>query len=314
MSKQPNKTLIGAFLVGAVVLVVAGVLIFGGGKLFTKVTNYVLYFDGSVKGLNIGAPVIFRGVKIGSVTDVKVRLEGKDLGNLRVPVLIEIESDRISLSGADPELLNFVTKEISKRTGKTMELLITKHGLRAQLVSQSLVTGQLAVSFDFHPDKTIKLVGGDTEHMEIPTIPSTMEALTDTIKELPLEELVDRILKLVENADNVVNSPDLKGSISALHETLQNANKLVQNVDGEVGPLLSSVEKTSGAAQAALKQAQKSLALTENVLAEDSPALNELTNALRDISAAARSLSALTDYLQRHPESLLRGKGGPGGK
>jgi paraquat-inducible protein B len=311
MSKQPNKTLIGAFLVGAVVLLVAGALIFGGGKFFTKVSNYVMYFDGSVKGLNIGAPVIFRGVKIGSVTDVKVSLEGKDLSKgLRVPVLIEIEADRISLSGADPELQAFVSKEIAKRTGKVMELLI-KSGLRAQLVSQSLVTGQLAVSFDFYPDKPIKLVGGDTEHMEIPTIPSTMEALTETIKDLPLEELVDRILKLVKNADSVVNSPDLKGSISALHEALKSANKLVQNVDGKVGPLISSIDKTAVAAQAALKEAKESLDLTENVLAEDSPALTELTNALRDISAAARSLSALTDYLQRHPESLLRGKGGP---
>ena len=310
MSKQPNKTLIGAFLVGAVVLVVAGVLIFGGGKFFTKVSNFVLYFDGSVKGLNIGSPVIFKGVKIGSVTDIKVRLEGKELSNIRTPVFIEIEPDRISKSSADPELVDFMEKA---RTGKVMEILITR-GMRAQLETQSLVTGQLAIALDFHPDTPINLVGGDPKYLEIPTILSTMEALTDTIKELPLEELVDRILKLVENVDNVVNSPDLKGSISALHETLKSANKLVHKVNGEVGPLITSVEKTSGAAQAALKQAQESLALTENVLAEDSPALNELTNALRDISAAARSLSALTDYLQRHPESLLRGKGGPGGK
>jgi paraquat-inducible protein B len=310
MSKQPNKTLIGAFLMGAVVLLVAGVLIFGGGKFFTKVSNYVLYFDGSVKGLNIGSPVIFKGVKIGSVTDIKVRLEGKELSNIRTPVFIEIEPDRISKSSADPELVDFMEKA---RTGKVMEILITR-GMRAQLETQSLVTGQLAIALDFHPDTPISLVGGDPKYLEIPTIPSTMEALTETIKDLPLEELVDRILKLVKNADSVVNSPDLKGSISALHEALKSANKLVQNVDGKVGPLISSIDKTAVAAQAALKEAKESLDLTENVLAEDSPALTELTNALRDISAAARSLSALTDYLQRHPESLLRGKGGPGGK
>jgi paraquat-inducible protein B len=307
MSKQPNKTLIGAFLVGAVVLVVAGVLIFGGGKFFTKVSSYVLYFDGSVKGLNIGAPVIFKGVKIGSVTDIKVRIEGKDLENIRVPVYIETEADRISKSSADPELQKFIAKA---ETGKVVEILI-QSGMRAQLEMQSLVTGQLAIALDFHPDTPITLVGGDPDYREIPTIPSAMEALTDTIKELPLEELVDRILKLVENADSVVNSADLKGSISALHEALKSANKLVQNLNREVGPLVSSVEKTSGAAQAALKQAKEALALTENVLSEDSPALTELTNTLREVSAAARSLSALADYLQRHPESLLRGKGGP---
>ena len=305
MSKQANKTLIGAFVVGAVALAVAGVAIFGSGKLFTEVNKYVLYFDGSIKGLNIGAPVIFKGVKIGSVTDIKVRVEGKHLDNIRTPVFIVIESDRISKSSADPELQKFIA---TAETGKVMDILV-KRGMRAQQEMQSLVTGQLSIALDFHPDTPIALVGGDPKYMEIPTIPSTMEALTKTIEELPLKDLVDKAMLTVEGIERLVNSPDLKGSISALHETLQNANKLVQNVDREVKPLISSVEKTSDAASAALEQAEKSLALTENVLAEDSPTLNELNKALRDISAAARSISALADYLQRHPESLLRGKG-----
>ena len=306
MSKQANKTLIGAFVVGAVALAVAGVAIFGSGKLFTKVNKYVLYFDGSIKGLSIGAPVIFKGVKIGSVTDIRVRIEGKVLDNIRTPVFIEIEADRISKSSADPELQKFIA---TAKTGKVMEILV-KRGMRAQLEVQSLVTGQLVVALDFHPDTPINLVGGDPKYMELPTIPSAMEEITKTIEELPLKDLVDKAMLTVEGIERLVNSPDLKGSISALHETLQNANKLVQNVDREVKPLMSSVEKTSEAASAALEQAEKSLALTENVLAEDSPTLNELNKALRDISAAARSISALADYLQRHPESLLRGKGG----
>ena len=306
MSKQANKTLIGAFVVGAVALAVAGVAIFGSGRLFTEVRKYVLYFDGSIKGLNIGAPVIFKGVKIGSVTDIRVRIEGKVLDNIRTPVFIEIESDRISKSSADPELQKFIA---TAETGKVMDILV-KRGMRAQLEMQSLVTGQLSIALDFHPDTPIALIGGDPKYMEIPTIPSTMEALTKTIEELPLKDLVDKTMLTVEGIERLVNSPDLKGSISALHETLKNANKLVQNVEREVKPLISSVEKTSEAASAALEQAQKSLALTENVLAEDSPTLNELNKALRDISAAARSISTLADYLQRHPESLLRGKGG----
>ena len=306
MSKQANKTLIGAFVVGAVALTIAGVAIFGSGKLFTEVNKYVLYFDGSIKGLNVGAPVIFKGVKIGSVSNIKVRVEGKHLDNIRTPVFIEIESDRIAKSSADPELQKFIA---TAETGKVMEILV-KRGMRAQLEVQSLVTGQLVVALDFHPDTPINLVGGDPKYMELPTIPSAMEEITKTIEELPLKDLVDKAMLTVEGIERLVNSPDLKGSISALHETLQNANKLVQNVDREVKPLISSVEQTSEAASAALEQAEKSLALTENVLAEDSPTLNELNKALRDISAAARSISALADYLQRHPESLLRGKGG----
>lgn len=305
MSKQANKTLIGAFVVGAVALAVAGVVIFGSGKLFTEVKKYVLYFDGSIKGLSIGAPVIFKGVKIGSVTDIKVRVEGKDLENIRVPVYIEIEPDRISKSSADTELQNFIVKA---EVGKVMEILV-KRGLRAQLEMQSLVTGQLAIALDFHPDKPINLVGGDPEYMEIPTIPSAMEALTETIKELPLEELVDRILKLVQNIDSVVNSPDLKGSISSLNETLQSANKLIQDIDEEVDPVLSSVKETFETATVALTQARKTLSTLDKGAAEDSTLRYELDNSLKELSGAARSIRVLADYLQRHPESLLRGKG-----
>jgi paraquat-inducible protein B len=305
MGKQPNKTIIGAFVVGAIALMVTGVLILGGGRFLAKTRNYVLYFPGSIKGLNVGAPVVFKGVQIGSVTGIKVRFEGADLANIRTPVFIEIESDRISKATATPRLQKFVAEV---ETRKIMERLVER-GMRAQLVSQSLVTGQLIVAFDFHPDKPVNLVGGDLEYMELPTIPSTMEQLTETIKKLPLEELVNQALQVVKNIDSVVNSPDLKASIHTLHEALKNANELVEHVDEKVGPLASSIEKTAGAAQDALKTATESLALTKNVLAEDSPTLTELNIVLREFSAAARSISAFADYLQRHPESLLRGKG-----
>jgi paraquat-inducible protein B len=305
MSKQPNKTIIGAFVVGAVALMVTGFLILGGGRFLAKTEHYVLYFPRSIKGLNLGAPVVFKGVQIGSVTGIKVRLEGADVTNIRTPVFIEIESDRISTATATPRLQKFIAKA---ETRETMETLVER-GLRAQLISQSLVTGQLIVALDFYPDKPVSLVGGDLEYMELPTIPSTMEQLTETIRKLPLEELVNQALQVVKNIDSVVNSPDLKGSIHTLHEALKNANELVEHVDQKVGPLASSIEKTAVTAQDALKTATESLALTKNVLAEDSPTLTELNIVLREFSAAARSINTLADYLQRHPESLLRGKG-----
>jgi paraquat-inducible protein B len=306
VSKQANKTLIGAFVVGAVALVVAGFLIFGGGKFFTKTRDYVLYFDGSLRGLSIGSPVVFKGVKIGSVTNIKIRIEGKDLTNIRTPVFIEIESDRIAKTSADPELQEFIEKD---RTYKVMDILV-KRGLRAQLVSQSLVTGQLIVAFDFHPDTPINLVGGDPEYKEIPTIPSMMEELTETIKELPLKELVDQLLKVVKDINTVVNLPELKGSISALHETIKSASELVQNVNRQVDPMLSTIKETFETATATLTQAKNTLVSLEERTAEDSTLRYEFDNALQELSGAARSIRVLADYLQRHPESLLRGKGG----
>ncbi len=172
MSKQANKSLIGAFVVGAMVLVVVGVLTFGSGQFMREMITFVLYFDGSIKGLSIGAHVNIRGVKVGEVTDIKVRFEGEDFA-VRTPVFIEIDPDKFS------EFSEQKAGEYLKRLrlNKMVDVLI-KRGLRAQLKSQSLVTGQLLVALDFYPDKPINLVGGETVYQEMPTISSTIEQLT----------------------------------------------------------------------------------------------------------------------------------------
>ena len=303
MSKQANKTLIGAFVVGAVVLVVIGILTFGSGQFMREMKKFVLYFDGSIKGLNVGAPVNIRGVKVGEVTDIKVRFEGKDFA-VRTPVFIEIDPDSFS------EFSEQKAGEYLKRLklNKMVDVLI-KRGLRAQLQSQSLVTGQLLVALDFYPDKPINLVGGETGYQEMPTIPSTMEALTKTIEKLPLEELVTRVMDIVKGIDRVVNSPELQGSISSLNQTLKSAQKLVQNIDEQIVPLSSEAKDVIKDTTDTLVQADVTLSNLKKNTAETSTLRYEVDNTLRELSAAARSLHDLTDYLQRHPESLLRGKG-----
>ena len=303
MSKQANKTLIGAFVVGAVVLVVIGILTFGSGQFMREMKKFVLYFDGSIKGLNIGAPVIIRGVKVGEVTDIKIRFEGEDF-DVRTPVFIEIDPDRFS--DVSEQKVGVYLQRL--RLNKMVDLLI-KRGLRAQLQSQSLVTGQLLVALDFYPDKPINLVGGETKYQEMPTIPSTMEALTKTIEKLPLEELVDRVMDIVKGIDRVINSPELQGSISSLNQTLKSAQELVQNIDEQIVPLSSNAKEVIKAATATLAQAEGTLSNLKKNTAETSTLRYEVDNTLRELSAAARSLHDLTDYLQRHPESLLRGKG-----
>lgn len=303
MSKQANKTVIGAFVVGAVVLVVIGILTFGSGQFLKKQSKFVLYFDGSIKGLNVGSPVIIRGVKIGEVTDIKVRFEGEDFA-VRTPVFIEINPDRFS--EVSEQKVGVYLKKL--RLNKMVDLLIQR-GLRAQLQSQSLVTGQLLVALDFHPDKPINLVGGETAYQEMPTIPSTMEALTKTVEKLPLEELVNRVMDIVKGIDGVINSPELQGSISSLNQVLKSIEKLVQNVDGQLVPLSSSVKETLKAANATLEEARGTLSNVKKNTAETSTLRYEVDNTLRELSSAARSLHDLADYLQRHPEALLRGKG-----
>ena len=139
MSKQANKTLIGAFVVGAVALAVIGVLVFSSGEFFTEKRTFVMYFEGSVKGLDEGAPVIFRGVRIGSVTNIILRADPNDL-SITIPIFVEIEPERFEMGGS------------RKHSPEETSRILIQRGLKAELEMQSLVTGKLIVALDFFPD------------------------------------------------------------------------------------------------------------------------------------------------------------------
>lgn len=177
MSKKPNSVLIGVFVAGAVSLVIAAVLVFGSGSLFEDRNLFVLHFKGSVKGLAVGAPVVLRGVKIGSVRDIRINASSNSQ-NFSIPVIIEIGKELIVISNGNGQ------------QGKAHELSVESNlkalieqGLRAQLEMQSMVTGQLLVSLDFHHDKPLILSGEALDYPEIPTIQTEIEELTQKIKQ-----------------------------------------------------------------------------------------------------------------------------------
>jgi paraquat-inducible protein B len=228
MSKQANKTVIGLFVVGAIVLVVVAVVILGSGKLFKKTSSMVCYFEGSVGGLNVGAPVVFRGVKIGTVTEVAFRFDPKAV-SVTIPVFIELEQQR---KGA--------TKKEAIETYKSL----IERGLKAQLEMQSIVTGQLQIALDFHPDKPAKFVKADPDYFEIPTVQSPFQELTKKIEKIPIDEIFQKILSAVEGIENVVKNPDIGEAIRSVNLALADVRKLVQNVDGQVGPLASNLTET----------------------------------------------------------------------
>ncbi len=172
MSKQASTTLIGAFVIGGLALAVALLLIFGSGKIFRKTHPFILYFAGNVNGLNIGAPVKFKGVNIGEVTKVLIRFD-QPSSDIHVPVIIEMDEKKMRDSGIQETHLrdpNFMKNTIEE-------------GLRAQLATQSMVTGLLYISLDFKPDKPAHFVGESTQkYQEIPTIPTSMEEAQTIIK------------------------------------------------------------------------------------------------------------------------------------
>ena len=327
MSKQASRTVIGAFVLGAIALMVVGVVVFGSDKFFRKANKNVMFFEGSVKGLQIGAPVMFRGVQVGHVTDIVMEVNAKDLTAF-IPVYTEIYPRKIVPIGD-----NIVYDQ------RYLQALIDK-GLRAQLQLQSFVTGQLVVNLDFYPDTPIKLVGLEKKYPEIPTIPSSLEQLTKKFEELPLKEIADRLNETLAGINRLVNSRDLQASIGSLNKLLKSTDALVKNLNAEVGPLASDIRGTTDAARAAFAQAEKTLRFDEGApgeialsiketLSAAQATLKETNKAVENINGIAlqnanigyeigrtleqtaelsRSIRVLADYLERHPESLLRGK------
>jgi paraquat-inducible protein B len=311
MAKQANRMMIGVFVVLAVIIMAASLVVFGSGKFFKKTQMYVLYFDGSVKGLSVGAPVLFRGVQVGSVTSIVIQT---DLAKMQaqIPVIIEIEPDR------------FEVREGLRDPRKNMAKLIEK-GLRAVLAVQSYITGQLLIEVDFHPGTPVVLKNINKEYIEIPTIPSTSEKLGEALEKLDLTGLEKHLESTLAGVDRLVNNPDLTAGINALKDALQDARKLVTKMERQVDPLADGAKKTvkdlgklarnlddrvSGVATGL----DRTMSTARGALSEDSPLRVELENTLKELSAMSRSIRQLTDFLDQHPEALIRGKGKPGGK
>lgn len=326
MSKQASKTVIGGFVVSALVLVVVGVLIFGSGNYLKERYRFMLFFQDSVKGLSVGAPVIFMGVKIGEVKDINVIADPSESSFL-IQVLIELASGKIK---------RFKTKELdnAQEIYEYCHQLI-EQGLRARLGLQSVVTGQLQIELDFFPQEAAVFMGTNKKYQEIPTIPSTFEKLTKTLENLPVKEIFDKLSSSLTRIDVLLNSPrtteflkSLKFAVEDARKVLQEMDKQVQpmtnkigrtleayeklarNLDRKVDPLISEVDDTVKALTETSKQAEKTLRAVENVVGDNSVVTVELTKTLREFSSAARSIRNLSDYLSRHPEALIRGKSG----
>ena len=317
MSKQASKTLIGVFVVGALTLVVIGILLFGTGQFFSESKTYVLFFRGSVKGLNVGAPVSFRGVKIGQVTAIKARIDPRDYA-LSIAVYIKTTPGWLTPVAEEKTLDKIIS---SFERGKILQDLVTKKGLRAQLQLQSLVTGLLEIEFDFYPDAPLTLLGAEPNVPELPTIPSDMEKLQLTLSKfiskfdnLPIDEFVKRLTDIAAGIDRLINSPQTEENVRSLNATLKGLQSLVHNLNNQVNPMSANIQESFKAAKAALEQAQKTLAAVEGVAGDASSLRYQMGEALEQISDAARSLRVTAEYLDQHPEALIRGKDESGGK
>jgi len=315
MAKQANRMMIGGFVVLAVIIMAASLVVFGSGKFFKKTVKCVMYFDESVKGLSVGAPVLFQGVQVGSVTSIVLQVDPVMM-KTHIPVIIEYEPEKFQVAAAGQEMSRDPWKNIPK---------LIERGLRAQLTMQSFITGQLIIELNFSPGTPVVLKNIDKECIEIPTIPSTSERMAKALGELDLKGIEKNLNSSLAGIDRLVNNPDLTASLRALKDTLQDARQLLTRVDRQVDPVSDDVKKTVkefGKLAADIDARVGGLATgfdttmsaAKGVLSADSPLMVELENTLKEISAMSRSIRQLANYLDQHPEALIRGKGNPGGK
>jgi paraquat-inducible protein B len=244
--KKANPTVIGAFVLGALALVAVAVMALGGARLFTPKQRVVSFFEGSVKGLTVGSPVNFRGVKVGSVDRIVLQF---DPGSLepRIPVYMTLLPDSVKLIGTG-----------EKGSAIPFSAYIEK-GLRAKLSIDSLVTGQLVVDLDFRPDVPAVFHGArDTPHPEIPSMKSDFDVLKDQLAQLPLRQLADDVKGMVESFRVLAKGTDgtlgivgeeLKATALTTRRTLEEAQRTIATLD----KTLKSFERTS-------EQARQSIA------------------------------------------------------
>ena len=264
-------------------------------KTYLHKERYLLFFEGSVRGLTVGAPVMLRGIAIGKVLDIQLQLSVEDL-QFHIPVLIEVEPERIAVRGDRGAL---------EETGMIRQLVAK--GLRAQLKTGSLITGQLYVELDFYPDALYAVLAREGDYEVLPTISGSLEALTnkvtailDRLDAFPFDRIGKDLTDTLAGASEIVNSAALKQGIVELEKSLAEIRALAEQLNTGIAPELAET----------LRQTTATLQGVRRMIEEGSPMSVELRRSLNEVSGAARSLKVLTDYLERHPEALLRGKGG----
>jgi paraquat-inducible protein B len=282
---------------------------------FTEKADYLLYFAGSVSGLSVGAPVEFRGIKIGSVKEITLEIDEENQ-NYYIPVLIEIEPQRISITNADKKLLSVV--EAGNLRQKMIENLI-KRGLKGKLKSASFLTGQLLVDLVLAPDKKAEYYAANDNYPEIPTIPADIDEITTSVallvekfSKLPIEEMGRKLTDTVGGIDKFINSGELQSTIAEYRQLAIAARKVAENFDEKTLPKFGmTLDETRDAIKkvdATLVNAERLFSSANSLIADGSPFKYDLTVMLQELSAASRAVRGLAEFLERNPSALISGK------
>ena len=331
MSKKANPTLIGSFVLMTLVIAIAAIVVLGKIKFRDDRFQCVAYFTGSLFGLDVGAPVTFRGVTIGRVSAVRINVD-QDRNAYIIPVTIDIEPTT--------SLTTSLTTHWHPATVRTTLSQMIDQGLRAQLKVTSLLTGKLYIELALHPGSAAPLHGGDSPLLEIPSLPSGLEQITQKLESLPLSEILNKAVMALDGINSIINSQETRQALTAAAATLDRLNSLLARVDSEFPGIAQELKKGLANIAALAKTADKLLhtadselpglsqeikqllagltatasTLTkalnnvEQMTAKDSLLTYQLGASLQEIERAAVSIRQLTDYLQQNPNALVFGQ------
>jgi paraquat-inducible protein B len=300
MKFEANPKIVGAFVLGAVVLVVIVFVVFGSARLFSEKYSYVVYFRGSVNGLQVGSPVKLEGVQVGYVTNITPVFDRN--GMLYVEVIVENYTDVIKGIGIN----------LQKMSHQERLDFLVQRGLRAQLSVESLVLGQLYVKLDFFPGTPVVRTGFNKKYLEIPATPTPREeieqTLTRTLNEIstiPFKEISGKLLSALSGVDTLVKSSDLKESIIALKNTMDQAETMLTDFNVRSGQMMASVQQSARQMDSTLADLSVFIKKMDQFTGQNR---YELYSAIRELSLAARSFRNLAEYLEQHPNDLIFGK------
>ena len=336
MANRASSSALGAFVLASLALAAVATVILGSGRLFSRPHYFICMFQGSINGLKVGAAVKARGVQIGSVYRIGLRLAPNEgvlrqvgEGEVPLPVIIVVDERELIERGASGALLK--PEEFQN---------MINQGLRARLAIESLLTGVLYIELGFHPNRRARLFiqPGSGPYTEIPTIPTNLEEIKENLihtlaklEKIDYERLARSITKAGDTVALLAGDPQLYQAIDAINklvsgahaeaaidhldETIGNVNqavisvkKTIDRTGPKLGPLIANLQESSTDLQGALVQARATLASAQLLLNPSSPLILKIDSTLDGISDASRSIHDLADYLQRNPSALIRGK------
>jgi len=327
MRRHANKTLIGAFVVGGIILFITAFILLGAGSFSGVKPHAYAYFEDSVSGLDIGAPVKFRGVTIGKVSQVLLRTEAQAASDYSVPVVMEFAPDLLTRRGLDQALID--------KSGLRVSI---EKGLRAKLQQQSVITGVLYIELDYFPDTAYKLHDTKAGQAEIPTLPSNLGALTKAVSQtldqlsrvdfVAITKKVDSILgridqgaaaiefekingNLVKASDNIARitgDPAIPKAVEDFSAAMKSVDTLVKRLNQQVDPVADDIKSMASAGRKALERLNETAENLRALTKAGSPTRRELDTALADVSEAANAIRSLADFIERNPETIIQGR------